>query len=149
MFISFIFQPSAVTFIDNPKVLSDGLKKSLSVLEDALTSSPFLIDKATSVADICVWSSLYPLLSDSKLKPMFSSYTHIFSWYESIAKLTQVQVSFAIKFSFVVTEGFIFFKKPPRGLLHKNSPKTTKRLKKKNMTHNRVVEKTPQSKKLT
>lgn len=83
--------PSAVTFIDNPKVLSDGLKKSLSVLEDALTSSPFLIDKATSVADICVWSSLYPLLSDSKLKPMFSSYTHIFSWYESIAKLTQVQ----------------------------------------------------------
>ncbi|KAI5745253.1 hypothetical protein M8J76_009512 [Diaphorina citri] len=82
--------PSVLSFFDNPKVLPDNLKTKLNVLNEAISNS-FLIENSTTVADICIWTCVYPLLSDSKVRPLLSSYTNIAPWYDRISKLPQVQ----------------------------------------------------------
>uniref|UniRef100_A0A8D8RIW0 Methionine--tRNA ligase, cytoplasmic n=1 Tax=Cacopsylla melanoneura TaxID=428564 RepID=A0A8D8RIW0_9HEMI len=83
--------PNVLAFIDNPKQLSERLKSVLDVLNKSLQSTSFLVGESISVADISLWTTLHPALSDDKVKPMFANYTHVGSWYDNISKLTQVQ----------------------------------------------------------
>lgn len=60
-------QPAVIYCISNPGKKNDRLKALLTSLDVVIGKSETLVKGGISVADVCVWSTLYPVAADPKL----------------------------------------------------------------------------------
>ena len=68
------------------KAIMSQLKTLLEVMEVILVKQEYLGGGSLSVADVLVWSDVYPVMSDSRLKKEFSIMSKTCSWFERLAQ---------------------------------------------------------------
>uniref|UniRef100_A0A1B6DHK9 Methionine--tRNA ligase, cytoplasmic n=2 Tax=Clastoptera arizonana TaxID=38151 RepID=A0A1B6DHK9_9HEMI len=60
-------QPSLITCIESKYNIIDPVIKLVSILDQHLSKSTFLVENNVTVADVVVWCSLYPIMTNDKL----------------------------------------------------------------------------------
>jgi len=68
------------------KAIMSQLKTLLEVMEAILVKQEYLGGGSLSVVDVLVWSDLYPVMTDSRLKKEFSRMSKTCSWFERLAQ---------------------------------------------------------------
>ena len=68
------------------KAIMNQLKILLEVMETNMAKQEYLGGGSLSVVDVLVWSDVYPVMTDSRLKKEFSMMSKTFSWFERLAK---------------------------------------------------------------
>ncbi|XP_069704036.1 methionine--tRNA ligase, cytoplasmic isoform X2 [Periplaneta americana] len=72
--------------------LSTQLKDLLSFLNSALSGKTFLFGENVTVADVAIWSSLFPLATETKhQKEFLSEQTHVQRWFTHLFSQPQVK----------------------------------------------------------
>ncbi|GFG40008.1 hypothetical protein Cfor_12981 [Coptotermes formosanus] len=91
-------QPVLAFYLSTPTKPDTGvstqLKELLTTLNSALSESKFLVRDEVTVADVAVWSILFPLATGAKhQQKLLSEQSHVQRWYSHLSVQPQVKVA--------------------------------------------------------
>ncbi|XP_054262905.1 methionine--tRNA ligase, cytoplasmic-like [Macrosteles quadrilineatus] len=84
-------QPCVTRCVDAKGSLNEPLPQLLTLLENGLKKYKYLVKDTMTVADISIWSTLFPLFTDEKLKSQLMATEKLSEWFHTLEKLPKFQ----------------------------------------------------------